>query len=599
MIIDKVIYTNISNKKETKKLVTKNAKKKRFGCEFFEPSNRVKNMKNSQVYEQLYAILSAKKAGASSVLIVNGRTIFDFAPQMLSVPPEDCDVAFLNGDIERYVYPSQETIAKKQAELDKQHDEEMEKKWGKDWSRWLAWWKTWNDEIEAEFQSEGDREVQRKATNDEIKEHWEQWFVNNETDGRIIRNLKSAELITNEYFRYLVALKDGYADVKPPDSDDNTNNSDDDHTETEEAEPWLRWMNFNIKEGNDRPVYKGESGLWFSAKMLTSTAYVIQYRKGRDNLLQVFREGMKYFGVEENKHKTMAQFLCSMNLNTYVVNRSMCGQENTPTPEKLEPFVLTEEELKSVSDEDLPKISVVSPVFNDEDGFFLSMMSFELQDYPANKIEWVIVDDSTPGNDVQRMLPEKEDRIRYLRCSVKEGNRLTLGRKLNIGCKNASHDIIVVLTAGLYYPPTSLRARVVSLLKSPEQFEFVGCTRMGFYNVKTDTSFIVQQTDANDHLTIYHQDSIAFTKNFWTRRLFHEGLVEDFSQNIICIPFTMERYSLALDIPYENVAIKIDTVKRTIPDNEKQASFRNVFVSSFKEALIMLEREKVEYARGF
>lgn len=589
MIIERIIYTNVHGKKETKKAIQKNAKRKHFDFDMFVPLNNIKGKKDQHILEQLYAIYDSKKQKCESVLVVDGKTIFDFSPQALSLPPDDYDIVFLNGDIEEYVYPTDEVMKERQQALDKLYEEEMERKWGPQWKEWLDWWNTWNEEIESEFQSEGDKEVQRKATNDEIMERWEEWFSTHETNNKILRNVKDADLITNQYYRYLFALKDGRTDVERPELD---YDSDEDE---ETADPWLRWMNLNIREGNESPVYKGESGLWFSAKMKTSSAYVVNGHN--DNMFTIFKKGKEYFAESENNGKTMAEFLCSLGLKTYVINRSMCGKETETTPESLDSFDLTEQVLERYSDEDLPKISVISPVFNNEDGFFLTMMSFQLQDYPEEKIEWVIVDDSTPGRDIQRMIPEKERRIRYLRCSVKEGKRLTFGRKLNIGCKNATNDIMIPFTEGMYYPPTSLRARVVSLLESPKKFEFVGCTRMGFYNVKNDTSFTVQLQDTNDNPTVYHQDTVAFTRSFWTRRLFHEGLVNDFYHNIICIPFTMERYSLVLDIPFDLVAVKIDTANREIPDNEKHASFRQGFASSFREALIMLEREKTEYSR--
>ena len=527
MIIDRITYTNINSKKESKKAIMKNAKKRRFEYNVFVPLNRIKGSKNQHIMEQLYAILDAKKLGVESVLIADGKVIFDFAPQMLALPPDDYDVVFLNGDIRNYIYPSEAVVAEKQKKLDMLHGENMLKKWGTNWKEWLDWWKSWNDNIEMEFQTDGDKEIQRKATDDEIKEHWELWFIEHDTDNKIMRNLKDNNLVSNEYFRYLLAIKDENENGIQLLENDNEN----------ETEIWLIWMNLNIKEGNEPPVYHGESGLWFSAKMDSSNAYVINGHN--ENFETIFKTGKEYFAQEENKNKNMAQFLTSAELKTLVINRSMCGSDNQDTPEKLQSYVVSEQNLDDVKDEDLPTISVVSPVFNNEDGFFLTMMSFQLQNYPRNKVEWIIVDDSAPGHDVQKMIPEKENRIRYLRCSVKNGNRLTFGRKLNIGCKNATGDIIVVFTEGMYYPSTSLKTRALALINSPKHFDFVGCSRMGFYGVKNGVSYTVQQQDVNNHSTVFHQDTIAFTRGFWSRRLFHEGLVNDFNQNIAIYFFNL------------------------------------------------------------
>ena len=66
--------------------------------------------------------------------------------------------------------------------------------------------------------------------------------------------------------------------------------------------------------------------------------------------------------------------------------------------------------IKEYSDNDLPSISIITPVRNLPDIFKISVLNYTSTSYPKEKIEWIIVDDSDEDKTVETLLPLKENR---------------------------------------------------------------------------------------------------------------------------------------------------------------------------------------------
>ena len=83
-------------------------------------------------------------------------------------------------------------------------------------------------------------------------------------------------------------------------------------------------------------------------------------------------------------------------------------------------------------DDDLPSVSVITPTFNRKYLFDLAIRNFTNTDYPTNKIEWIIVDDSEEEN-LQDILPDIEN-IEY----IKLDERTSIGEKRNIAVEKSN-----------------------------------------------------------------------------------------------------------------------------------------------------------------
>ena len=109
----------------------------------------------------------------------------------------------------------------------------------------------------------------------------------------------------------------------------------------------------------------------------------------------------------------------------------------------------------------LPFVSVCTPTFNRRP-FIASMLKcFAHQDYPKDRIEWIIVDDGTDKiGDLVSHIPQ----VKYFPLDKK----LLLGQKRNFMHEKTKGDIIVYMDDDDYYPPQRISHAVEMLLKTPK-----------------------------------------------------------------------------------------------------------------------------------
>ena len=108
----------------------------------------------------------------------------------------------------------------------------------------------------------------------------------------------------------------------------------------------------------------------------------------------------------------------------------------------------------------LPFVSVCTPTFNRRPFVEMMIKCFDSQDYPKNKMEWIIVDD---GSDPIEDLVKSHPCVKYF----KYDEKMTLGKKRNIMHKKACGDIIVYMDDDDYYPPDRVSHAVECLMENP------------------------------------------------------------------------------------------------------------------------------------
>ena len=108
----------------------------------------------------------------------------------------------------------------------------------------------------------------------------------------------------------------------------------------------------------------------------------------------------------------------------------------------------------------------------------------EAQNYPLEKIEWVILDDSNIYKESLEIKSSTEIRIKYQRLKEK----LPLGRKRNLSHKLCSGEIIVYMDDDDYYFPERISHAVETLQKSTG--EIAGSTTLHIYFRHDDSLWI-------------------------------------------------------------------------------------------------------------
>jgi len=109
----------------------------------------------------------------------------------------------------------------------------------------------------------------------------------------------------------------------------------------------------------------------------------------------------------------------------------------------------------------LPFVSVCTPTFNRRPFIQYMIKCFEHQDYPKDRMEWIIVDDGTDKiGDLVSHLPQ----VKYFPYDTK----MLLGKKRNVMHEKAKGDILVYMDDDDYYPPDRVSHAVERLIRNPK-----------------------------------------------------------------------------------------------------------------------------------
>ena len=141
--------------------------------------------------------------------------------------------------------------------------------------------------------------------------------------------------------------------------------------------------------------------------------------------------------------------------------------------------------------EDCPPISVLTVTYNRRNFIDLAFVNILGTDYPLDKVQWVIVDDS---DDPNKMILDKikkfEERAPGCEITyVPMTNKRSVGYKRNKAVKAAKHSICLHMDDDDVYPETSFRRRVAWLLNDPNT-DVVGCTMIAMYDLRQGISAV-------------------------------------------------------------------------------------------------------------
>lgn len=111
--------------------------------------------------------------------------------------------------------------------------------------------------------------------------------------------------------------------------------------------------------------------------------------------------------------------------------------------------------------QELPFVSVCTPTFNRRPFIPYIIKIFQNQTYPADRMEWIVVDDGTdPVGDLFEGIPQ----VKYIRVEEK----MSLGKKRNFMHDHAKGDILVYMDDDDYYPPDRVEHAVETLKNNPQ-----------------------------------------------------------------------------------------------------------------------------------
>lgn len=175
-----------------------------------------------------------------------------------------------------------------------------------------------------------------------------------------------------------------------------------------------------------------------------------------------------------------------------------------------------------------PPITVVTLTYNRRNFIDLACLNLLLTDYPRNKIEWLVVEDSddedkSSSDKIIGFAAKNPDiQVSYIPLI----GRTSIGEKRNKAIERALHDIILFMDDDDVYPATSFRRRVAWLLNgspfSAAKPECVASTMLAMYNLRTGQSAVnvpPLQLPLGQRVS---EATLTFHKRFWTERPFDD-----------------------------------------------------------------------------
>jgi hypothetical protein len=142
-----------------------------------------------------------------------------------------------------------------------------------------------------------------------------------------------------------------------------------------------------------------------------------------------------------------------------------------------------------------PFISVVCPTWNRREFLPYLLYIWQYQDYPADKRELIILDDSAQSNaDLVAMLVGEAGNVRY----VHSEERLALGKKRNLLNEMAKGEYILCFDDDDYYPPDKISYQVSQMQLHSARFS--GCDQIYVWYSHLDKIYLTHPFGANHAL---------------------------------------------------------------------------------------------------
>lgn len=251
-----------------------------------------------------------------------------------------------------------------------------------------------------------------------------------------------------------------------------------------------------------------------------------------------------------------------------------------------------------LSPEECPPISVVTLLYNRRKFFDLACHNIILSDYPKDKIEWVIVEDSDDPNEsasdrvIQVGLKSAPVQVVY----VPYEKKLPISEKRNVGVNRSKNDIILFMDDDDHYPETSFRRRVAWLLKHPWKPQCTVCTTIAAYDLVRGVSAVNTPPWNLPLKQRISEATLTFYKSWWQAQKF--PMKTEIAEGE---KFLEGREHEVLEIPPQQIIVafshKKNTSGRRIPaDDAKPGCFwgfpKEFLIYIHKLAGVEVEEEK-------
>lgn len=194
------------------------------------------------------------------------------------------------------------------------------------------------------------------------------------------------------------------------------------------------------------------------------------------------------------------------------------------------------------------------------------LLNINNTNYPKDKIEWIIVDDSN-NNKLKELLP-KDLNIKY----IKLKNKTNIGEKRNLSIQNASNEIILIMDDDDYYPAKSFTNRVNKLLN--ENVDIVFSTIIPCFDINKYISYI-NVPDINENIkNRISESTLCFKKSYWKNNKFNNKSKKNEGYDIINDKtnfYEINSQDIIISLSHKN-----NSTNRKVPKTDSNGSHYNL-----------------------
>lgn len=246
--------------------------------------------------------------------------------------------------------------------------------------------------------------------------------------------------------------------------------------------------------------------------------------------------------------------------------------------------------LDPITDEKLPTVSIVTITHNRPEFISLMARNYRSIDYPRDKLEWIVVDDSTIDIDY-KPLEALGARVLLINKTKEPEKKLTIGRKRNFVNCLAKHDYIVHMDDDDFYPAYSVISRIRVLLKHEKEtgsVGCVGCNKVNCYDLITNKTFEAFDSDLHSKgPSTVSESTLAYNKKFWSMSDGHKFNNDDTITE--CINFIGD-YEVCV-LPSSFVITQLTHSSNTVTRRPTDDIIRNkqIFDYNFMDTLVVMD----------
>jgi len=172
--------------------------------------------------------------------------------------------------------------------------------------------------------------------------------------------------------------------------------------------------------------------------------------------------------------------------------------------------------------ESCPPISIVTMLYNRRKFFDLACHNITMTDYPKDKIEWIIIEDSdNPMEDASDRVvavAESAAPVRVVYVPLKK--KLPVSEKRNMAVSKATADIVLMMDDDDHYPETSFRRRVAWLTQHPWKPRCTTATTIACYDLVKGISAVNTPPLGLPLGQRVSEATLTFYKSWWAEKGF-------------------------------------------------------------------------------